>query len=98
MLDLIQKYLTEDREGVERIDKVLAIIGEAQCQRSFYAEASSEWSPDKRIEEGLGITIATWAEWGIEPILRIFIHALTDANFHDFAGVVQEKLDELESE
>lgn len=98
MLDIIKQYLTENHDGVNCIPKMLAILGEAQCQNSFYTEASTKWSPDKRIEEGLGIAIATWAEWGIEPILRIFIHALTDANFHSFADVIQEKLDELELE
>lgn len=98
MMDIIQKYLTEERDGVENLARMLGIVGAAQAKKSFCEDAIAQWTPERRIEEGLGVAIARWSQWGIEPILRVFINALEEANFHTFAGVVREELDKLEKE
>ena len=43
-------------------------------------------------EEGLGIAISQWAKWDGLSIMRVFISALEDANFHTEAAAVSKML------
>jgi len=48
--------------------------------------------------EGLGIRISQYLDFDGLRIMKVFLAALEDSNFHTEAGVVQEWIDELEGD
>lgn len=44
-------------------------------------------------EETLGIMISVWSEWDGLSILRVFMSALGDANFHHEAEIIGQMLE-----
>lgn len=64
-----------------------------KANESFTEDYVKNTPIDKRKEQGLGIAIATWSDWSGTKIMRVFMEALEDANFHDEAAQVAEMLE-----
>ena len=62
--------------------------------KTSFVESYQKSTPlDSLKEEGLGIAISVWADWSGTKIMRVFMSALEDANFHDEAAQVAEMLE-----
>lgn len=61
-----------------------------------FTESYCESVPlDVRRIEGLGAYLAHWTDWSIEPICRLFMEALEDANWHSKVAEIEGWLTEL---
>ena len=76
----------------QAIEKVAERASTEVFVESFIREDNYE----DRKEEGLGVAISKWAKWDGETIMRVFIAALEDANFHEEAGRVSDILKQME--
>jgi len=75
----------EGKEGLQAIAE--------QASTSHFVESYiNADNRDAREVEGLGIEIATWAEWDGLRIMRVFYSALEDANFHTEASQVWDMI------
>ena len=68
---------------LEEMNRPLKVLVEQKKKEAFI-------EPNKATdEEALGILIATYFEWD-SRIIRCFLEALEDANFHTLRGQIEE--------
>lgn len=65
-----------------------AIACEA-ANECFVDSYKTDENLEDRKDNGLGIRIAQYTQWDGDQIMRIFMYALEDANFHGQAAIVQ---------
>ena len=70
-------------------DAIFARIGQEQAAESYVPEWHMKTPAEEREENGLGIALAHYADWDGVKLMRIFMAALEDANFHGEAERVE---------
>lgn len=81
------------------LDKVnLDLIGEAKARVCLTRDGYEAMTHEERVNEGLAVLLAGWAEWDGLRLMRIFSLALEDANFHTEAAKVDQWITDLEKD
>lgn len=70
-------------------------IAIARAKEGLTPDYFNQITEPQRFEEGLGLLIARATRWDGIQIMRIFTHALEDANFHEQAAKVDEMIEKL---
>ncbi len=84
-----QREREENKKRVDYMNTELARLIEVGRMTFYTEEARAEISK----AEILGCIIANYFEWSGEPIIKAFLSALEDANYHTLRGQIEELLE-----
>ena len=73
----------------------LTTIAEEGCREIFLPEAVNDETRPRYEREAIGTRVAQWAQWDGLYIAEIFRAALEDANYHAYAAVVQDWIEDM---
>lgn len=93
--NLITAIVAHQTDDTLMVNSLLQAIAEYTAATSF---TDGKHDTTERQDAGLGLAIAHWTDWNGARILRVSFEALQDANFHDKAAQVQQRLKALYEE
>jgi len=76
-------------------DLMIQKVADMKASTAFNKNYVTDENLRDRQVEGLGMAIASWADWSGSTIMEVFKSALEDANFHSESEMVGEMIEKL---